>query len=202
MEIIKRYFKKHKIVTTKAPLVIQYENPTDTVLPAIIFGFSDYLFEINYGNGKLLVTNLQTNSDKGYGRIIHESLTPYLIGSIRFQSDNVLNLEKTLKIKNKKANGFEYEIPFPLSFLKDPEKPNILDVKIKQTINSSTYMTIDIEPKSILIITIYPITEEMVSYKEYLAYHNEMVNSKQGNRNNIKKNHLFTDFIKKIFKNK
>ena len=170
MEIIKRYFKKHKIAITRDPLVIQYENPTDTILPAILFGFSDYLFEKNYGNGELLVTNLQTNSDKGYGRIIHESVMPYIIGSIRIQSDNVLNLEKKLTIKSKKGNGFEYEIPFNLSVLKYPKKPNIVDVKVKREINSSVYMTIDVEPKSSLIIHVFPIIEKMVSYKEYLAY--------------------------------
>ena len=69
------------------PYVIQYNNTDVVPHTAILFGYNDYFNVLNFGNNAtVIITNLQTGTIAGYGRMIAQSNNKFfVIGKWRFQ---------------------------------------------------------------------------------------------------------------------
>lgn len=202
MNFITKYFKKHKITTVLDPIVIEYTNPTDKKLTAIIFGFNDFFAFNNFGNGELIVKNLQTN-DNGYNRLMCQSgFKPFVFRKARIQSSSMRMLHKTLFINHKGANGNEKRKSINLSAFRDAYQfqNDIIDINCGDTkIDGNTFLELEIDPNTSFCIYIFPEESKLVSYKKY-KNHLLLLNKDKRVFINIQPNEttFFANFTKKI----
>lgn len=153
------------------PYVIQYQNTnTTTSRTAILFGYNDYFNQSNFGmNADIVVTNLQTGTTAGYGRLVAQSNNKFFkIGKWRFQSSSSSQLAQTLQINHVDANGKQYSTPLNLSIARDAyqQQDDILDVTKPVTIDGNSYVTFTLLAGTTLVISMFPV--EVLSGKAKL----------------------------------
>lgn len=152
------------------PYVIQYANSTNADVTAVLFGYNDYFGSTNYGNPTAItITNLQTGSTAGYGRMIAQSNNKFFkIGKFRFQSSTSSQLQVTVNIVHVDANGKQYTSPLNLSIMKDAyqQQSDIIDVTKQVTVDGNTYMTFTLKASATVVISMFPI--EVISGKAKL----------------------------------
>jgi len=152
------------------PYVISYENTTAGNVTAILFGYNDYYNAPNYGNPvAVVITNVQTGTTAGYGRMIAQSNNKFFkIGKWRFQSTVSSQLQVTLNIYHVDANGKQYITPLNLSIMRDAyqQQSDIIDVTKQVTVDGNTYVTFPLIANQTLTISMFPI--EVISGKAKL----------------------------------
>jgi hypothetical protein len=152
------------------PYVISYNNTDVVSHTAILFGYNDYYNAPNYGNDpNVIITNLQTGTTAGYGRLIAQSNNKFFkIGKWRFQCSTSAQLQVTLNINHVDANGKQYSTPLNLSIMRDAyqQQSDIIDVTKPVTVDGNTYITFVLYAAAILTISMFPI--EVISGKAKL----------------------------------
>jgi hypothetical protein len=152
------------------PYVIQYTSTALVTQQAILFGYNDYFQLPNFGNvGTTTITNLQTGTLQGYGRLVAQSNNKnFKIGKWRFQSVNASQLAQTLQLNHVDANGKQYSTPLNLSIMRDAyqQQSDILDVTKTITIDGNTFISFPILAGTTLVISMFPIA--IVSAKAVL----------------------------------
>jgi hypothetical protein len=152
------------------PYVIQYVNTTTSDAQAILFGYNDYFGAPNYGNpAAIVITNLQTGTIAGYGRLIAQSNNKFFkIGKWRFQSTNASQLSQTLQLTHVDANGKQYSTPLNLSIMRDAyqQQSDILDVTKPVTVDGNTFISFTLKGAATLVISMFPV--EVLSGKAKL----------------------------------
>lgn len=152
------------------PYVISYQNTTAGNVTAILFGYNDYYNATNYGNPTaVVITNVQTGTTAGYGRMIAQSNNKFFkIGKWRFQSTVSSQLQVTLNIYHVDANGKQYITPLNLSIMRDAyqQQSDIIDVTKQVTVDGNTYITFPLIASQTLTISMFPI--EVISGKAKL----------------------------------
>jgi hypothetical protein len=142
------------------PYVIQYNNTGVVPLTAILFGYNDYFNVANFGNNvAIVITNLQTGTIAGYGRMIAQSNNKFfVIGKWRFQCTTAAQLQVTLNINHVDANGKTYTTPLNLSIMRDAyqQQSDIIDVTKPVTIDGNTFITFSLLAGAILTISMFP----------------------------------------------
>jgi hypothetical protein len=143
------------------PYVISYYNPLGASVLAYLFGYNDYYNDPNYGNNtSVVITNLQTGTTAGYGRLIAQSNNKFFkIGKWRFQSSNSSQLQVTLNINHVDANGKTYSVPVNLSIMRDAyqQQSDIIDVTKPVTVDGNTYITFTLFNATTFVISMFPI---------------------------------------------
>jgi len=149
-------------VALSDPYVISYANTnTAANVTAIIFGYNDYFGVANYGNpASVVITNLQTGTTAGYGRMIAQSNNKFFkIGKWRFQCSIPSQLQQTLTINHVDANGKQYSTPLNLSIMRDAyqQQSDILDVSKVVTVDGNTFVTFPLLAGATLTISMFPV---------------------------------------------
>lgn len=148
-------------VALSDPYVIQYFNPTGGDLIAVLFGYNDYFNVPNFGNPPaIVITNLQTGTIAGYGRLIAQSNNKnFKIGKWRFQSATSSQLQQTLQLTHVDGNGKQYITPLNLSIMRDAyqQQSDILDVTKTLTIDGNTFLTFTLKAGATLVISMFPV---------------------------------------------
>jgi hypothetical protein len=144
------------------PYVIQYQNTGLALQTAIIFGYNDYFNQPNFGNNvDIVITNLQTGTIAGYGRLVAQSNNKnFKIGKWRFQSTDQTQLSQTLQINHVDANGKQYSTPLNLSIMRDAyqQQNDILDVTKPVTVDANTYVTFPLLAGKSMVISMFPVS--------------------------------------------
>jgi hypothetical protein len=160
----------NRAVQVSDPYVISFENTALTTLTAILFGYNDYYNATNYGNNTaIIITNVQTGTTAGYGRMIAQSNNKFFkIGKWRFQCGNLAQLQVTLNIYHVDANGKQYITPLNLSIMRDAyqQQSDIIDVTKQVTIDGNTFLTFPLLGQATLTISMFPV--EVISGKAKL----------------------------------
>ena len=151
-------------VAVSDPYVIQYANPTLAPVTAILFGYNDYFTDGvlgNYGNAlTTVITNLQTGTIAGYGRMLAQSNNKFFkIGKWRFQCGNPAQLQITLNITHVDANGKQYTTPLNLSIMRDAyqQQADIIDVSKTVTVDGNTFITFALLATTTFTISMFPV---------------------------------------------
>lgn len=143
------------------PYVIQYQNTTTNDVTAILFGYNDYFGAFNYGNpAAVIITNLQTGTTAGYGRMIAQSNNKFFkIGKWRFQSATSAQLQITLQLTHVDANGKQYITPLNLSIMRDAyqQQSDIIDVSKPLTVDANTYIQFTLKASATFVISVFPV---------------------------------------------
>jgi hypothetical protein len=144
------------------PYVIQYNNTDVVPVTAILFGYNDYFNQVNFGNPVLtIITNLQTGTILGYGRMIAQSNNKFFkIGKWRFQCSTPAQLQVTMNINHVDANGKTYTTPVNLSIMRDAyqQQPDIIDITKPVTIDGNTFCTFTLLAGAVLTISMFPVS--------------------------------------------
>ena len=141
------------------PYQIIVEN-TDEVkaLRAVLFGNDKFLLRANFGSeGPIKVSIGQPGVE--YVELLQQSSTkPFVTQFVRIESSNALQLSKFLTIYQKDANGNMFQRSLNMQQYKSAyqNQTNILDAPITENIDGSTYWEIEIEPKTRVFYTIFP----------------------------------------------
>lgn len=143
------------------PYVIQYQNTGLVPYTAILFGYNDYFNQPNFGNNvpDVTITNLQTGTSAGYGRMIAQSNNKFFkIGKWRFQCSLPAQLQITLNINHVDANGKTYTTPLNLSIMRDAyqQQPDIIDITKPVIIDGNTFITFTLLVSATLTISMFP----------------------------------------------
>jgi hypothetical protein len=142
------------------PYVIQYNNTDVVPHTAVLFGYNDYFNDPDFGNNALVtITNLQTGTIAGYGRMIAQSNNKFfVIGKWRFQCSTAAQLQVTLNINHVDANGKTYTTPLNLSIMRDAyqQQADIIDITKPVTIDGNTFITFNLLAGAILTISMFP----------------------------------------------
>ena len=153
-----------RAVSVSDPYVIQYFNADIVPVNAVLFGYNDYFNAVggNFGNPALTtITNLQTGSPAGYGRMIAQSNNKFFkIGKWRFQSSAPAQLQITLNITHVDANGKQYTTPLNLSIMRDAyqQQPDIIDVSKSVIIDGNTFITFTLFSAAAFTISMFPVS--------------------------------------------
>ncbi len=143
------------------PYILQYQNTTTNNVTAIIFGYNDYFNQPNFGNSAaVVITNLQTGTIAGYGRMISQSNNKnFKIGKWRFQSSTSSQLQITLQLTHVDANGKQMITPLNLSVQRDAyqQQNDILDVTKVLTVDANTYISFTLIASATIVISMYPV---------------------------------------------
>ena len=144
------------------PYVIQYFNPLLVPVTAILFGYNDNFNQPNFGNAlTTVITNLQTGTILGYGRMIAQSNNKFFkLGKWRFQCTTAAQLQITLNINHVDANGKTYTSPLNLSIMRDAyqQQPDIIDVTKPVTIDGNTFITFSLLAGTTFTISMFPVS--------------------------------------------
>lgn len=164
------YAGGNKAVSVSDPYVVSYNNTSGSQLTAILFGYNDYYNTTNYGNNTaIIITNVQTGTTAGYGRLIAQSNNKFFkIGKWRFQCGNLAQLQVTLNIYHVDANGKQYISPLNLSIMRDAyqQQSDIIDVTKQVTIDGNSFITFPLLAGAVLTISMFPV--EIISGKAKL----------------------------------
>lgn len=156
------YAGGNQSVAVSDPYVISYENTTLGNLTAILFGYNDYFNVSNYGNNVgIVITNVQTGTTAGYGRMIAQSNNKFFkIGKWRFQSTSSPQLQVTMNIYHVDANGKQYITPLNLSIMRDAyqQQSDIIDVTKQVTVDGNTYCTFLLYGSATVTISMFPVS--------------------------------------------
>jgi len=155
------YAGGNQSISVSDPYVISYNNSTAGNLTAILFGYNDYFNVANYGNNVgIVITNVQTGTTAGYGRMIAQSNNKFFkIGKWRFQSTSSPQLQVTMNIYHVDANGKQYITPLNLSIMRDAyqQQSDIIDVTKQVTVDGNTYCTFLLYGFATVTISMFPV---------------------------------------------
>jgi len=144
------------------PYVIQFQNTATTNANCVLFGYNDNFGAANYGNpATVTITNLQTGTIAGYGRMIAQSNNKFFkIGKWRFQSSTSSQLQITLQLTHVDANGKQYITPLNLSIMRDAyqQQSDIIDVSKTLTVDANTYIAFLLYGSATFTISMFPVS--------------------------------------------
>ena len=155
-------FASGKPTLMSDPYVVSYASTAIVPVTAIMFGFNDYSDPAtNYGNpATTTITNLQTGTTAGYGRLINQSNNKFFkIGKWRFQCSTPEQLQVTININHVDANGKTYSTPMNLSIMRDAyqQQSDIIDITKPVTVDGNTYLSWTLLAGVTLTISMFPI---------------------------------------------
>lgn len=140
------------------PYQVVVENTTDRPLTAILFGNDKHLLAARFGNPSgINITVGQPGVE--YVELLQESSTkPFMTQFLRIESDNDLQLSKFLTVHKKGANGNWFRRNINMQQFKSAYQHDkkMLDAPIEEEVNGSTYWEIEIEAKTRVFFTIFP----------------------------------------------
>lgn len=140
------------------PYQIIVQNTTDRPLNAILFGNDKYLLQTRFGN-PVGITISVGQPGVEYVELLQESSTkPFSTQFMRIESDNDLQISKFLTINKKGANGNWFRRNVNMQQFKSAYQNDkrMLDVPIEEEVNGSTFWEIEIEPRTRVFFTIFP----------------------------------------------
>lgn len=141
------------------PYQIVVQNTTTLPLKAILFGNDKYLLQPLFGNPVGIVITVGQPGVE-YVELLQESSTkPFSTQFLRVESDNELQVSKFLTINTKGANGNWLRRNINLQQFKSAYQQDrkMLDVPIEEEVNGSTFWEIEIEPRTRVLFTIFPL---------------------------------------------
>lgn len=153
---------QRKAVYKANPYQIIIENPTDRPLKAVLFGNDRHLLKDNFGSDRgIIIQSSQPNVE--YVEILQRSSThQFKTQHIRIESENVLQLSKPMTIHEKDAAGRWAQNPLNLHIYRSPyqQQEKVIDIDdILVDIDGSTYLEHEIEPKTRVFYSIFPLYE-------------------------------------------
>lgn len=140
------------------PYQIVVQNTTDDPLNAVLFGNDKFLLKPLFGNPLGIVISVGQPGVE-YVELLQESSTkPFSTQFMRIESDNELQISKFLTINKKGANGNWFRRNINMQQFKSAyqQDKKMLDAPIEEEVNGSTYWEIEIEPKTRVFFTIFP----------------------------------------------
>jgi len=154
--------RKRKQVFKANPYQIIVSNPTERALTAILFGNDKHLLKDNFGSDRgIVIETGQSNVE--YVEILQRSSShQFKTQHIRIESDNLLQLSKPMTIHEKDAAGRWLQNPLNLHIYKSPyqQSEKMIDIDdILLDIDGSTYFEVEIEPKTRVFYSIFPLYE-------------------------------------------
>jgi hypothetical protein len=142
------------------PYQIVIENLHErSALKAIIFGNDKFLLKPNFGNDKSLVVSIGQPGVE-YVELLQQSSTkPFATQFMRIESENQLQVTKFITVNQKDANGNWFQRPMNMQQFKSAYQndKNMLDAPINEYIDGTTYWEVEIEPKTRVFYTIFPL---------------------------------------------
>lgn len=154
---------KHQRKLFKAnPYQIIVHNPSTRPLKAVIYGHDKFLLKPNFGSDAgILISTGQSGVD--YVELLQRSSThQFKTQHLRIESDNLLQLSKPMMINEMDAAGSMIQRPLNLNIYKSPYQysDKILDIDDNlPNINGSTYIAIEVEPTTRILLSFFPLYE-------------------------------------------
>lgn len=155
------------------PFLIQVENTSNSCQEFVLFGSSRFYREPNFGNNdSVKISCLSENTT--YASLLADMIsTSYQIGLMRVQSNNPKNIRQTLSHNMQNHNAGMYDVVFEqreikLAIMLDAYQfqSDILDVRLPNLkLDKNHYFSGKIEPKTIIVFSIFPVTVNGVNYK-------------------------------------
>ncbi|CAG5082287.1 hypothetical protein [Parvicella tangerina] len=144
------------------PYQIVVNNPTDKALKAVIYGHDKFLLKNNFGSDSgIEITTGQTGVE--YVELLQRSARlPFKIQHIRVESDNTLQLSKPMVVnwKNGRGRWEQWLINMQIYRSAYQTDKNIIDIdRDKIDVDGSTYLEVEIEPKTRIFYSIFPYYE-------------------------------------------
>ncbi len=141
------------------PYQIVVHNPTELPLKAILFGNDKFLLKPLFGSETGIVITIGQPGVE-YVELLQQSSTkPFSTQFMRIESENALQTTKFITVNQKDANGNWFQRPMNMQQFKSAyqNQNNMLDAPINEEVNGSTYWEVEIEPKTRVFYTIFPL---------------------------------------------
>ena len=141
------------------PYQIVIQNTNDTLAKkAIIFGNDKFLLSPRFGSEDgILITIGQPGVE--YVELLQQTSTkPFSTQFMRIESENRLQIAKFITVHQKDANGNWFQRPMNMQQFKSAyqNQDNMLDAPITEDIDGSTYWEVEVEPRTRVFFTIFP----------------------------------------------
>jgi hypothetical protein len=166
-----KYFHKHLVFEEKDPFVFQYENKTDEVQEAILFGFNGYGANEEFGNKNISVTAL--NEGLYYYQAVNQSAEKsFSINHIRIRSKDMdWYYTKSISYNSIDANGVAKKSTTVIVNHLDTyqQLSDVIDIRYfnNYVINSNTHFNFSVKENSIFLISVFPLYPKWVNYWQY-----------------------------------
>ncbi len=142
------------------PYQIVVENTDENrAAKAIIFGNDKFLLKTNFGNSQSVIVSIGQPGVE-YVELLQQSSTkPFATQFMRIESENQLQVTKFITVNQKDANGNWFQRPMNMQQFKSAYQndKNMLDAPINEYIDGTTYWEVEIEPKTRVFYTIFPL---------------------------------------------
>lgn len=141
------------------PYQIIVENTKEEPLTAILFGNDKFLLKRAFGSDDGIVITIGQPGVE-YVELLQQSSTkPFSTQFMRIESENRLQITKFITVNQKDANGNWFRRPLNMQQFKSAyqNQNNMLDAPINEDVNGSTYWEVEIEPKTRVFYTIFPL---------------------------------------------
>ena len=145
-----------KLIEVADPYIMYIENNLKEKQKVILFGDAVFGYEKNFGSDEGV--KIKTNG-RSYGHLLKQSgYNPFKIAKWRFHSDKTVNFQQEMVCFGVDANGREVMNKLDLSVLRDAYQSqlDIIDVTYPKFINHNVYFQLTLEPRSEMIISVYP----------------------------------------------
>jgi hypothetical protein len=166
-----KYFHKHLVFEEKDPFVFQYENKTDEVQEAILFGFNGYGANEEFGNKNISVSSL--NEGVYYYQAVNQSAVKHFsINKIRIRSKDMdWYYTKSISYNSIDANGVAKKSTTVIVNHLDTyqQLSDVIDIRYfnNYVINSNTHFNFSVKENSIFLISVFPLYPKWVNYWQY-----------------------------------
>lgn len=140
------------------PYQIVVENTTDQPKTAIIFGNDKHLLKPRFGSPNGIVITIGQPGVE-YVELLQQSSTkPFSTQFMRIESENRLQITKFITVHQKDANGNVFKRPMNMQQFKSAyqQQENMLDAPINEFVDGTTYWEVEIEPRTRVFYTIFP----------------------------------------------
>jgi hypothetical protein len=140
------------------PYIFTVENTGDTEQEAILYGYSKYIDEPNCGSGKdIKITPANGVSYKQALRTT--AIEPFEFRWSRISSSNIKFLkDAVIYVNYLDINGRAYTDPVPVSCFKEKDQniEEMVDMHYPIKISCETHLSINIPPKTLFVLSIFP----------------------------------------------
>lgn len=142
------------------PYQIVVENTNENnARKAILFGNDKFLLKPRFGSDSgIIITIGQPGVE--YVELLQQSSTKQFVTQfMRIESENQLQVTKFITVNQKDANGNWFQRPLNMQQFKSAyqQDKNMLDAPINEEVDGSTYWEVEIEPKTRVFYTIFPL---------------------------------------------
>lgn len=141
------------------PYQVQVKNTTDKKQKVVIFGYSRFFKEVNYGSDTGVVIT-PTQCLANYSEILSESaFQPLHVEYIKIHAKSSDQFQNEFYIKGHWASGCAYSSPLRVVredyATYDRNQKNMLIIPVGAWIDHSTHITFDIDPNEEMIVTFF-----------------------------------------------